>query len=44
MTSDGRINISVHRSTRQKLAELGGKDDTFNDIILNLIRFYEDNK
>ena len=41
---EGRININVARSTRNKLAELGKKDDTFNDIILKLIQFYEDNK
>ena len=38
-----RANINVARSTRNKLADLGRKDDTFNDIILMLIEYYEQN-
>lgn len=34
-----KINISVNKSTRDALAALGGKDDTFDDIVSSLIHF-----
>ena len=36
----GKTNIQVSRETRDRLAELGRKDDTYDDIIRRLIEFY----
>lgn len=33
--------IRVSRETRDKLADLGRKNDSYEDIILRLINFYE---
>lgn len=37
---DGKTNIQVSRSTRNALADLGRKGDTFDDIIKMLLVFY----
>ena len=37
----GKTNIQVSRSTRNRLAELGKKDDSYDDIIIRLLNFYE---
>lgn len=39
---NGKTNIQVRRSTRDALAELGSKTDTYDDIIVRLINFYLD--
>ena len=36
MRDDTKTNIQVRRDTRNALAELGSKDDTFDDIIRKL--------
>jgi len=36
--------IKIKRDTRNALAELGKKDDTFDDIIRELLDFYIKNK
>lgn len=40
MTNE-KTNIQVKRSTRDRLAELGSKKDTYDDIINRLIEHYE---
>ena len=35
-----KTNIQVSRETRDKLAEIGRKDDTYDDIIRMLIELY----
>jgi len=35
--------VKIMRSTRDKLVELGKKQDTYDDIIKRLIEFYHDN-
>ena len=40
MRDDSKTNIQVSRSTRNRLAELGKKDDSYNDIIVMLLNFY----
>lgn len=35
-----KTNIQVSRETRDRLAELGRKDDTYDDIIKRLIDLY----
>lgn len=37
---DGKTNIQVSRATRDALAKLGAKGDTYDDIIRRLIEFY----
>jgi len=39
---DSKTNIQVRRSTRDALAELGSKTDTYDDIIVRLINYYID--
>lgn len=39
---DGKTNIQVSRSTRNRLAELGSKDDTYDDIIVRLLDYYSE--
>lgn len=39
---EGRINISIKRSTRDKLVELGNKADTYDSIINKLIDAYSE--
>ena len=34
---DGKTNIQINRTTRAAIAALGGKDDTYDDIIVRLI-------
>ena len=41
---EGTTNIRVTRSVRNRLAEIGGKDDSFNDIVIKLLEFYEENQ
>ena len=41
MSSD-RTTIQLSRDTRDKLADLGKKGDSYEDIILNLIKYYEE--
>ena len=38
---DRRTTIQVNKSTRDALASIGGKDDSFDDIINRLIDFYK---
>ena len=40
----GKTNIQVSRETRDKLAELGSKADTYDDIIVRLLTFYEQHR
>lgn len=40
---DKRTTIVLSKSTRDELASLGGKDDSFEDIVKKLIRFWKDN-
>ena len=40
-TSYGKTNIQVQVTTRDRLAELGSKKDTYDDIINRLIEHYE---
>lgn len=35
-----KTNIQVSRETRDRLAQLGRKDDTYDDIVRRLIEFY----
>ena len=37
-------SLRVSRETRNRLAEMGGKDDTFDQIIRRLIDFYKKNR
>ena len=37
-----KTNIQVSRKTRDALAELGNKNDTYDDIIQKLLKFYYD--
>lgn len=39
---DKITSIQLRKSTRDALAALGGKDDTFEDIILRLIEAYKE--
>ena len=39
----GKTNIQVSRDTRDALASLGGKGDTYDDIIIKLLNFYFEN-
>lgn len=41
--TDGRTNIQVKRSTRDALAALGSKGDSYDDIINRLLDFYRSN-
>ncbi len=36
--------IEVEDTTREQLRELGTKDESYNDIIKKLLKFYADNK
>ena len=36
--------VKVTKRTRRKLAELGKKNDTYEDIIQRLIEFYNDSR
>jgi len=36
--------VAITRTTRNKLAKLGSKDTTFEQIILKLIEFFESEK
>ena len=38
----GKTNIQVSRSTRNRLAELGKKDDSYDDIIVRLLDAYSE--
>ena len=40
MRDDSKTNIQVSRATRDVLAKLGSKGDTYDDIIKRLIEFY----
>lgn len=42
--STGKTNIQVSRETRDKLANLGNKGDSYDDIIVRLLNFYFENK
>ena len=35
-----KTNIQISRNTRNRLAELGSKTDTYDDIVCRLIDFY----
>jgi predicted CopG family antitoxin len=35
--------VKIKKDTREKLAELGSKKETYDDIIRRLIEFYEEN-
>jgi hypothetical protein len=35
--------VKVTKRTRDRLAELGNKKETYDDIISKLIKFYEEN-
>ena len=37
---ESKTNIQVRRATRNALADLGKKDDTFDDVINMLLKFY----
>lgn len=39
---DGKTNIQVSRETRNELAMLGKKGDTYDDIIRKLIKYYKE--
>ena len=39
---DKRTTIQLSKTTRDALAELGGKDDSFEDILIKLIRFWNE--
>lgn len=41
---DGKTNIQVSRTTRDALAKMGSKGDTYDDIIRRLIEFYNRGK
>lgn len=41
MRDDSKTNIQVSRTTRNRLVELGKKDDSYDDIIIRLLNFYE---
>jgi hypothetical protein len=34
--------IQIQKKTRDKLVEIGKKNETYDDIIINLINLYED--
>ena len=36
-----KTTILVHKTTRDKLVKLGLKHETYDDVILKLITFYE---
>jgi len=36
-------SLRVRRQTRDRLAEIGGKDDSFDEIIRRLLDFYKKN-
>ena len=38
----GKTNIQVSRSTRNRLADLGKKDDSYDDIIVRLLDAYSE--
>ena len=42
MRDDSKTNIQVSRSTRNRLAELGKKDDSYDDIIVRLLDAYSE--
>ena len=42
MRDDSKTNIQVGRSTRNRLAELGKKDDSYDDIIVRLLDAYSE--
>ena len=39
-----KTSMVITKATRDKLAALGGKDDSFEDIILRLIEEHEETK
>jgi hypothetical protein len=39
---NGKTNIQVSRSTRNRLADLGKKDDSYDDIIVRLLDAYSE--
>lgn len=39
---DGKTNIQISRKTRDRLAEIGSKDDTYDDIIQRLLDAYSE--
>ena len=41
MRDDSKTNIQISRTTRDALAELGKKDDTYDDIIRRLIEHFK---
>lgn len=41
---DSKTNIQVSRETRNRLASLGRKDDTYDDIIRKLLDAYSDSE
>ena len=41
MSDNDKTNVQVRRSTRDKLALLGKKTETYDDIINRLIEHYE---
>jgi len=41
---DDITTISLERKTRDKLAELGNKDDNFDDIVNRLIASYKESE
>lgn len=43
-TMDGKTNIQVSRETRDYLAKLGRKGDSYDYIIRKLLAFYEIHK
>ena len=35
--------VKIKRETKKMLADLGKKEDTYNDVIVRLIEFYHEN-
>lgn len=44
MDNMGRTTIVVDTNTRDKLRQFGFKGETYEDIILKLMKFYEEGK
>jgi len=44
MTMDSKTNIQVSRDTRNELAMMGKKGDTYDDIIRMLIRHFKEDE
>ena len=42
--SNNRINITVQKNTRERLAALGSKGESFDSIIVRLLDFWDEHK